>query len=436
MVLGEGDASVGGVLRWSQQISQCHHLWCPSPSSLPRPSALLTSNQLPSPLILSPKQLYPLPPALPQLPRLRFSSFVTCSITVASWLPGLEPSSSFTLWTQFWPHDSRAQILPHHLQNKSPNSLAFTLASSCLGPFTPVQPHFWSSFTQKQHIHRNNIYTILRALGLEKDLCFREQNCSHIAHFWVFEQAMISSWNVLPCQSTVTSLFTLWESAKAFLILSLIHRYPSLELQFPRGRNLCHITLVQMSLDSSPPGLDWEDRVDRVLSILPSSIHSTRKPLENASQMNAWFSGAPGQVCGLARGDISFQLPPTAASHWWNVSSQQEGWMDPRAVAWEAGGRGRGDEPGVDLPLPPHARRWGSGQCFLIPVKFNVFLTDTSQLAVCCQRLVCSTWFAFLIWKPNIFHGFDLVPLGSWDKPFSLSHWAGSNGLHLLHTQH
>lgn len=31
--------------------------------------------------------------------------------------------------------------------------------------------------------------------------------------------------------------------------------------------------------------------------------------------------------------------------------------MDPRAVAWEAGGRGRGDEPGVDLPLPPHARR-------------------------------------------------------------------------------
>ena len=27
--------------------------------------------------------------------------------------------------------------------------------------------------------------------------------------------------------------------------------------------------------------------------------------------------------------------------------------MDPGAVVWEAGGRGRGDEPGVGLPLPP-----------------------------------------------------------------------------------
>lgn len=38
-----------------------------------------------------------------------------------------------------------------------------------------------------------------------------------------------------------------------------------------------------------------------------------------------------------------------------------------------AGGGSRVDEPGVD-PLPPQCRKVRlSGQCFLIPIKFNVF---------------------------------------------------------------
>lgn len=49
-----------------------------------------------------------------------------------------------------------------------------------------------------------------------------------------------------------------------------------------------------MSVDTPPPILDYEDRVEGALSILPSSIPSIHAPLNNASQMNAWFTGAQG----------------------------------------------------------------------------------------------------------------------------------------------
>lgn len=151
--------------------------------------------------------------------------------------------------------------------------------------------------------------------------------------------------------------------------------------------------------------------------------------------MNALFSGAQGQTCHLAKGEATFQPPPAAASPWGHVSPQQEGWMDPeRWCGWQMAGAGMMNQE--RSPTPPQGWKVRLWSTLPDACQVQCFLTDTSQLAVCCQRLVCSTWFAFLIWKPNIFHGFDLVPLGSWDKPFTLSHWASSNGPHLLHTQH
>lgn len=63
-----------------------------------------------------------------------------------------------------------------------------------------------------------------------------------------------------------------------------------------------------MSLDIPPPRLDCEDRVKGALSILLSLIPSTQRPLKNASQMNVWLAGAPGQVCGLAKRETKFRF--------------------------------------------------------------------------------------------------------------------------------
>lgn len=54
-------------------------------------------------------------------------------------------------------------------------------------------------------------------------------------------------------------------------------------------------TVLYMSLDSPPPTLDCKARVEWAVSILLSSISSTQKTLNNASQMNTWLTGAQGR---------------------------------------------------------------------------------------------------------------------------------------------